>query len=46
MPRDLNGDGAIDALDHTLDHRILPVRVAVTYQGPRGQETAFAVTQL
>ena len=30
MPRDLNGDGAVDAADHSANYRLLPVRVSVT----------------
>jgi hypothetical protein len=36
MPHDLNGDGAIDSLDHRGDYRILPVTVTVEWQSPRG----------
>jgi len=39
MPRDLNGDGDIDSLDHSLDYRLLPVQVQVRWtgrNGPRG----------
>jgi len=35
-PRDLNGDGAIDALDHSGDYRILPVIVRMSWIGPAG----------
>jgi hypothetical protein len=31
MPRDLNGDGAIDAADHKGDYRILPVHLRATW---------------
>ncbi len=31
MPRDLNGDGVIDSLDHHADYRILPVHLRVTW---------------
>ena len=33
MPRDLNGDGAIDALDHSGDYQLLPVVVTIDWQG-------------
>ena len=33
MPRDLNGDGVIDALDHSADFCILPVLVRVRWNG-------------
>jgi hypothetical protein len=36
MPRDLNGDGNIDALDHAGNYRLLPVRVSVTWRGVSG----------
>ncbi len=36
MPRDLDGDGAVDALDHSGDYRLLPVRVRVRWQGVSG----------
>ena len=36
MPRDLNGDGAIDALDHEADWRLLPVLVRVRWRGRSG----------
>lgn len=35
MPRDLDGDGAIDALDHRDDWVVLPVRVRLVW-APRG----------
>lgn len=35
MPRDLNGDGAVDALDHREDWVLLPVRVHLQWS-PRG----------
>lgn len=39
MPRDLNGDGAIDALDHAGDYVVLPVRVLVEWTGRSGNRT-------
>jgi hypothetical protein len=36
LTRDLNGDGAIDALDHSGDYRLLPVRVRVAWSGATG----------
>lgn len=33
MPRDLNGDGVIDSLDHALDYRILPVLLRIRWKG-------------
>ena len=32
-PRDLNGDGAIDSLDHSGDYRILPVLLRLRWKG-------------
>lgn len=37
MPRDLSGDGVVDALDHADDYRVLPVRVRVRWRGASGQ---------
>lgn len=36
MPRDLNGDGAQDALDHSVDKRVLPVLVRLRWRGATG----------
>jgi type II secretory pathway pseudopilin PulG len=36
MPRDLNGDGGTDALNHALDYRILPVQVRVRWRSSAG----------
>jgi type II secretory pathway pseudopilin PulG len=36
MPRDLNGDGAVDAADHALDYKLLPVLVRVRWRSPAG----------
>jgi prepilin-type N-terminal cleavage/methylation domain-containing protein len=36
MPRDLNGDGAIDSRDHAKDYLVLPVRVRITWSGAKG----------
>jgi hypothetical protein len=33
MPRDLNGDGAIDGLDHSADYVLLPVRARIEWRG-------------
>jgi len=32
MPRDLNGDGVVDALDHSVDRILLPVKVTVEWK--------------
>ena len=36
LPRDLNADGVIDALDHSADYRLLPVVVRVEWRGRAG----------
>jgi len=36
MPRDLNGDGAIDAANHAGDYIILPFRVRLEWRGSGG----------
>jgi type II secretory pathway pseudopilin PulG len=36
MPRDLNADGVVDALDHSGDYRLLPVLVRVAWRGSNG----------
>lgn len=36
MPRDLNGDGMIDALDHSGDYIVLPFAVELEWTGPGG----------
>lgn len=36
LPRDLNGDGAIDDVNHIADYLILPVTVRVEWQGTGG----------
>lgn len=35
-PRDLDGDGVIDQLDHSGDYGILPVQVRLQWRGARG----------
>jgi hypothetical protein len=37
MPRDLDGSGAVDALDHSGNYRLLPVRVRVQWRGAPGR---------
>jgi len=46
MPRDLNGDGAIDGLNHATDYEILPVLVRVRWRGPGGVQTVELRTML
>ena len=36
MPRDLNGDSVIDAIDHSGDYVLLPIRVRVEWTGASG----------
>ncbi len=36
MPRDLNGDAAVDSNDHSADYRILPVTVTVEWKSIGG----------
>jgi len=36
MPRDLNGDGAIDSVSHHDNYKLLPVRVRVVWQSVDG----------
>ena len=43
MPRDLNGDGVIDARNHASDYIILPVRVRVRWTGRSGRVEKSAV---
>ena len=49
MPRDLNGDGAIDDQDHSGDYAILPVSLQVQWEGangPRTLELSILLTEL
>ena len=46
MPRDLNGDGGIDASDHATDYNVLPVRVVVEWKGRSGDQQIAIVTTL
>lgn len=36
MPLDLDGDGVVDASDHSGDYRLLPVRVRLQWRGRAG----------
>jgi prepilin-type N-terminal cleavage/methylation domain-containing protein len=45
-PRDLNGDGATDAFDHSGDYQILPVVVRVRWRGTGGAATYELRTSL
>lgn len=46
MPRDLDGDGAIDAADHTGDYAVLPVRVRLSWRGVSGDRNVDLTTIL
>ena len=46
MPRDLDGDGAVDALDHADDYGILPVRVRIEWTGEQGARSFELYTVL
>ncbi len=46
MPRDLDGDGAIDERDHRTDYTILPVEISVEWIGHAGAKTYRLFTQL
>jgi type II secretory pathway pseudopilin PulG len=46
MPRDLSGEGDVDALDHFADYRILPVLVRVEWRGAAGDSVFEVVTIL
>jgi type II secretory pathway pseudopilin PulG len=39
MPRDLNSDGGQDALDHSADYTLLPIRARVQWRGVTGVRT-------
>jgi hypothetical protein len=46
LPRDLDADGDIDALDHAADYDLLPVRVQVQWRGRSGNRTVEVETVL
>lgn len=46
MPRDLSGDGAVDALDHSSAYSILPVRVRVRWLDEAGASSIELRTML
>ena len=46
LPRDLNGDGATDALDHSADYEILPVRVIVEWSADGRDRQVELMTML
>jgi prepilin-type N-terminal cleavage/methylation domain-containing protein len=46
MPRDLNGDGVVDANDHSLDYTLLPVLVRVRWRTAGGSGSFELKTML
>ena len=46
FPRDLDGDGAIDVVDHSTDYEILPVRVRIEWRGASGNRALELQTVL
>jgi len=46
MPRDLNGDGVVDAADHSGDYQLLPVLVRVRWRGVAGNGLVELPTML
>jgi hypothetical protein len=46
LPRDLDADGDIDALDHAADYDLLPVRVQVQWHGRSGNRAIEIETVL
>ena len=46
MPKDLSGDGVVDANDHAADYTLLPVVVRIRWDGAMGQRETFFTTQL
>ena len=46
MPRDLDGDGAVDAADHSDDYAVLPVRVRLSWRGVSGDRAVDLTTIL
>ena len=46
MPRDLDSDGVVDALDHAGNFRLLPVRVRVQWRGVSGDRVLDVDTVL
>ena len=46
MPRDLDGDGAIDGSNHANDYILLPVRMRLDWRGVSGDRTMEVTTLL
>lgn len=39
LPRDVNGDGVVDAVDHAGDYVLLPVTIRLDWTGPTGDRS-------
>jgi hypothetical protein len=46
MPRDLDGDGLVDAEDHSTDYLLLPVTLRLRWTGANGERTLEVNTLL
>jgi hypothetical protein len=46
LPRDLSGDGVVDAADHAGDYTLLPVRVRLRWRGEAGNRQVEYVTYI
>ena len=46
LPRDLNGDGDVDADDHASDYHVLPIRIVIDWSGQVGEGHVQVVTAL
>jgi type II secretory pathway pseudopilin PulG len=46
MPRDLNADGVVDLLDHSLDYSNLPIRIRIAWRGRGGDRSIDVLTTL
>jgi hypothetical protein len=46
LPRDLSGDGLVDAADHATDYVLLPLRVRLRWRGKSGDREVEYVTYL
>ncbi len=46
MPRDLNGDGQIDSVNHADNYQVLPLRVQIEWVGAGGSQRLDLVTTI
>ncbi len=46
LPRDLDGDGGLDSLDHSGDYRLLPLRVRLEWNAASGSQVLEVATLL